>query len=45
MSLIYDNFGFYWTVVTEKKRLNNVYAKVPYLCAGILSDKLSFSRP
>ena len=34
---------FYWTVVTEKKRLNSVYAKVSYLRAGILSDKLAIS--
>ena len=40
--LKYDNFRFYWAVVTEKKRLNSVYAKVSYLCAGILNDKLTF---
>ena len=26
-----------------KKRLNSVYAKVSYLSAGILNDKLAFS--
>ena len=43
MSLKYDNFQFYWTVVTEKKRLSSVFAKVSYLSAGILNDKLAFS--
>ena len=43
MSLKYDNFRFYWAVVTEKKTLNSVYAKVSYLCAGILSNKSAFS--
>ena len=28
MSLKYDNCRFYWAVVTEKKRLNSVYAKL-----------------
>ena len=40
MSLKYDNLRFYQAVVT-KKRLNSVYAKVSYLCAGILSDKVN----
>ena len=39
ISLKYDNFRFYWAVVTKKKRLNSVHANVP----GILSDKSSFS--
>ena len=39
ISLKYDNFRFYWAVVTKKNRLNSVYAKVP----GILSDKSTFS--
>ena len=33
MSLKYDNLRFYWAVVTEKKRLNSVCAKVSSLCA------------
>ena len=41
MSLKYDNFRFYWAVVTEKKTL--FYAKVFYLCAGILNDKSAIS--
>jgi len=40
MSLKYDNFRFYWAVVTEKI---SVYAKVLYLSAGILSDKSDFT--
>ena len=36
ISLKYDNFRFYWAVITEKK---SVYAKV----SGILSDKSTFS--
>ena len=42
MSLKYDNFRFYWAVVTEK-RLKSVYAKVSYLSAIILDDKSAFS--
>ena len=38
----YDNFRFYQAVVT-KKSLNSVYAKVSYLCDGVLSDKSDFS--
>ena len=41
MSLKYDNFRFYWAVVTEKT-CNSVYAKVSYLCGGILNDKSDF---
>jgi len=40
MSLKYDNFRFYWAVVTEKI---SVYAKVLYLSAGILNDKSDFT--
>ena len=36
MSFKYDNFRFYLAVVTEKKT-------VSYLCARILSDKSPFS--
>ena len=44
MSLAYDNFRFYWAVLTEKKtHLNSVYAKVSYLCTGIPNDKSYFS--
>ena len=39
MSMKYDNFRFYWTVVTEKRANSAVYARVSYLCAGILNDK------
>ena len=39
ISLKYDNFRFYWAVVTE----NSVYAKVSYFSAGILNDKSAFS--
>ena len=42
MSLKYDTFRLYWAVVTEKTFIS-VYAKVSYLCAGILSDKSVFS--
>ena len=42
ISLEYDYFRFYLTVLTEK-RLISVCAKVSYLCAGILSDKSAFS--
>ena len=42
MSLKFDNFRFYWTVVTEK-RVNSVFARVSDLCAGILNDKSVFS--
>jgi len=42
ISLKYDNFRFYWAVVTEK-RLKSVFAKISYLCAGILNDKSVFS--
>jgi len=28
MSLKYDNFRFYWAIVTEKKLLSSVYAKI-----------------
>ena len=42
MLLKYDNFRFYWAVVTEK-RLNSVYTKVSYLSAGILYNKSAFS--
>ena len=41
MSLYYDNFRFYWAVVT-KKRLNIVFAKVPYL-SGNSRRKNGFS--
>ena len=45
MSLAYDNFRFYWAVLTEKKKthLNSVFAKVSYLCTGIPNDKSYFS--
>ena len=41
----------YWNIIILdligllllKIRLNSVHAKVSYLCAGILSDKLAFS--
>ena len=39
----FDNFRLYFAVVTKKKRLNSVYAKVSYLSAGILGDKSAFS--
>ena len=42
MSLKYDNFRFDCAVVT-KKTFISVFAKVSYLCAGILSDKSAFS--
>ena len=38
-SLKYDNFRFYRAVVTKKRLINSVYAKISYICAGILSDK------
>ena len=44
MSLTYDNFRFYWAVVTEK-RLKCVYANckgnIP-ISAGILNYKIGF---
>ena len=40
MSLKYDIFRLYRAVVTEKKHLNRVYAKVSYVC---LNDKLPIS--
>ena len=38
MSLKYGNFRLCW-----EKRLNSVYAKVSYLCAGLIRDKLTIS--
>ena len=39
ISLKYDNFRFFWAVVTEKKTFkNSVYAKISDLPAGILND-------
>ena len=40
MPLKYDNFRFYWAVVTEKISVN---AKVLYLSAGVLNDKSDFT--
>ena len=31
MSLKYDNFRFYWAVVTEKKTFKSAYAKLSYI--------------
>ena len=39
MSLYYDSLRLYWAVVIKKKSLNIVFAKVPFLLAGILNDK------
>ena len=38
MSLKYDNYRFYWVVITEKN------VKISYLSAGILNDKSAFLR-
>ena len=40
-----NNLRFYWLVLLllKKKRLNSVYAKVMYLCAGILNSKSAIS--
>ena len=43
ISLKYDDSRLHWAVVTEKKRLNSVYAKESYLSTGILNNKSVFS--
>ena len=43
MSLKYDIFRFFGLLLLNKT-LNSVYAKVSYLCAGILCDKSAISR-